>query len=298
MNKEATQPTEEVLETSTPEEEDLSPSSSNDWDNFVQEFDTDEGDVEDSEPTPPAAEKPEPQPSEDDGGEEAVQEAETEPTSEVETPAPAVEETAEEPAPPPETEPEVQATTQVTPEQRAELRSQALQSLATRYALSEDDAREFEMNPEKALPKLAANLHLQVYEQVVSTVMQQIPGVVNTLTTQRVTAEQKENEFYSEYEDLRPYKDQVLQVAQMWTQMNPKTKLTPKQRSAEIAKFARAALGLTPQTTAIPRSEGSNLPPASPPPAPQARPVTPQGRTADMDNPWVQMAIELENDPD
>lgn len=122
--------------------------------------------------------------------------------------------------------------------------------------------------------------------------MSSLPQVVGGLITSQQTAQKREQEFFSEYEDLAPYKDQVTQVASMWSQMNAGKQLSPEKRRAEIARFARAAIGITPAPPQAPAEVPSNAPP------PQAPPV--QSNYAQQKNltPWEQMAIELENDPD
>ncbi len=275
-------------------------SESSEWEGFVEDYDTDDSEVEAELSTDPA-EKPEVN-SDDDGAEEKAEvtsEALEEPSKaqqgveEIQTPEPATApETPQAEAP--QTPSSEEATAQLTVEQRAELRNQALAELEKQYVMSEDDALAFEQEPAKTLPKLAAQVQLSVYEQVVGAVMQQIPTYVNQLISSRQNSQSAEEAFFSEHGDLQSYKEQVTQVALMWNQMNPGSRLKPAEKRAEIAKFARAAIGLSPAQAAAVAEEQIPLAPQAPP---QAPPIQPSNRGT-AQNPWETMALEMESDPD
>jgi hypothetical protein len=300
MNQEATNqvPEEEPAAPETaPDVEATAPESSEEWKGFVDEFDSDDVEEEAEAQPPIAAEKPG-KPSDDDGA--AVKDKATEPAVE-EKPQEPIEEVVEE-AKAPETPSEAEApqakeqSPELSADQKAKMREDALLALSEQYKLQESEDLDFETNLTQELPKLAANLHLTVYEQVVQSVMSQLPQVVGSLMETRQTAQSKEQEFFREYEDLSPYKEQVTQVAMMWSQMNSGKKMSAKERSAEIARFARAALGIAPGASAAVEPEPAPIASIT---TPQAPPVQATYAQANRNlSPWEQMAIEMENDPD
>ena len=304
--------------TNAPEEvSEATAESSSEWEGFVEDFDQDDPveyqTTEEAEaptpetPTEPTAEKPEEDLPDDDGVQEVEQAPEPEPPP-VAEPQAVVEEAQAPPqpvAPETQTQPQeaptqarVEAPPQLTAEQMADMRKQALETISAGYALSEDELTDFETNPGKTLPRIAAEVQLKTYEQVVSSVMSQLPTLVSQMLESRTTSKKYEDDFFAAYEDLAPYKEQVTQVAAMWSNMNQGKQYTPEQRMAEIARFARAAIGVAP----VQQSTRPSAPAASPPipsaPPPQAGPVSPATTQRAPDNPWESFAQELLDDPD
>lgn len=296
MQNEVANAPEEELPTSEGSE------SSSEWTGYVEDFDKDEELEIDSVEEKASSGEEEPAARVDDDAQVAGTSIGSTESSEVTKPS--VEGVAAEAPEPVKEEPAVQAeeqsqvtapeVPQLSAEERSSLRQQAVAELEKRYAFSEEQAAEFEDNPTKALARMAAELQLSVYEQVVRSVMQQLPQQVQYINTTQQQTRSAEEKFFSEYQELAPYKDQVTQVAQMWTQMNPNSKLGMNERAAEIAKFAKAALGIGQAA-----GQEATAPPAIPTAAPARGPVV-DGNYGQHkpSNPWEAMAMELENDPD
>lgn len=164
----------------------------------------------------------------------------------------------------PATDQAVQQPWQVTDEQRAEWRKQAFDGLAQRYALSEEDSSALQVEPEKVLPRIAANLHMQVYEDVVRHIAQEAPNLVGQILQQQEQTRQAEDAFYAKWGDLRQHREKVTQVARMWRQMYPNATLD--EAIDGVGQATMALLGVQPQAVAA----AAATPP--PPPAP-ARPA-------------------------
>jgi hypothetical protein len=295
-------PETEEIENTVPETEVSEVSENSEWNGFVADFDIDETEVAETEPdaqasAPPAEPAEKPEETSDDDGKPESPEAKVEEPSDQPKPEEVVQETpvvSETPTSPQTPQAQVEETPAgLSAEQRAELRQQALTELEKSYVMSDEDALAFEENPGKVLPQMAAKVQLAAYEQVVQTVMAQLPNYIGQIIEQRQTRQSAEEEFFNEYSDLRNYRDQVTQVATMWNQMNANRQISVEEKRREIAKFARAAVGLgDPQVASAPAET-----PSAPMTPPQAPPLNPRANSAPH-NPWEAMAVEMEKDPD
>jgi hypothetical protein len=122
---------------------------------------------------------------------------------------------------------------------REQLRAAALQQLeTTMYNLDDETRRKLVTEPDQVLPKLAAQMHLQVMEQVTSA----IPGIVNNLVSQqiegRLKADRAERDFFNQYPALNKpeYKSIVVESLQMIKQMKPNA--TGQELAREGAQLA------------------------------------------------------------
>lgn len=285
------------------EEEFQEESSQSSWDSLEQEFDGVDGadfadeDLEVKEPS-----------QEDDVPETA--EAEPEPKAEEPTPEPAppAEAPVEEPAPevvaeeqkveeapkvveePPQPAPQPQAP-QLTDQQRQELRGQAVIQLAGGYQLSQEQLDLIETDPGRVLPTLAAELHLGIYEHVVNSVMQQLPAVLGSFMQVREVSARQEGDFFKKWPELSKYKEQTLQMARMWREMNPTA--TEAQAIDGIGKAAMAALGLG-NVSAIPDAAATPSAPAFTPPA--APPVQRTTASSKPLNPFEELSKQWDEE--
>jgi hypothetical protein len=202
-------------------------------------------------------------------------------------PAPATAEVVS-PEPAPAQEPTI------TEEARKAMRQQALASLAEQYRLSEDDATALQVEPEKVLPKLAANLHAAIYEAVLQRVVAETPALVSRSLEMRAQTQQAEEAFYARWGDLRPHGQEVQKVAAMWRQMYPSATL--EQAIEGIGSSAMALLGKTqgqaPQAQAAPSS------PPPPPAGPSARAAmaAPRSRLSTEEQSFVDLAKTFEEE--
>jgi len=213
-----------------------------------------------------------------------VEQAPVQPTA-VEAPAPA----PAAPEVPSQTTGEVPAQQQpvgYTQEQIAEMRKNALEGLEKEYALSEADAQNFALEPEKVFPKLAAKIQLQAYEQAVQTVMQQVPQVVQAVVSQINAVRDVNTAFYGKWPKLKGQEALVKRVAQVYGQINPQAER--EKAIMDIGRQVSAMLG-------IPLEETPTVPPpaaAPPPPTPAPTAATRSAPRAPT-NPFAAMAEEF-----
>lgn len=246
------------------------------WDDLIDEDSTAVAEAPEGEvpPEPEVGGEPEPEP-EPTPPTEAVAQPEPQPVVEVkpEVAPPVV--TQEAPAPAVVSQPPSPEAPPVTEEQLREWRQQVVAGLEQVYALDADAATALQVEPEKVLPKLAANLHLQIYDQVMRTVVNSAPALIQQTMQRQAATQAAESAFYSKWEELRPYQAQVNQVAQMWRQMYPQASLD--EAIDGVGKAVKAMLGLQPSVP--PQS----MPMAPPPPAgPSSRTAAPRARKSSL----------------
>ena len=161
--------------------------------------------------------------------------------------------------------------TVLTPEQQAEqlaqFDAQATTLLAEQvYALSEDQIAEFEEDPGKALPKLAANLHLQVMRAATQNVARLLPQMIQHITQSQTQTRDLSTQFFDANKQLVGHEETVHRIGQVYRQLNPNA--TPETFIKEVGAQATVALGL------------QQTPAAAPAPVVQQAPHVPVGAGA------------------
>jgi hypothetical protein len=173
-------------------------------------------------------------------------------------------------------------------------RAETLQALADHYHLSEEDKQAMLLEPEKVLPRLAAEIQLSTYENALRAVYAQMPGIIENVLVSQNVAHQRENEFFSEFPTLSnpEYRNKIQEAVRYVLHTKPNLSWADAKR--EIAGLSAYTLGvpLVPQP----------LPLAAPVP-PQLRPHVPAGAgTAGFspaagsgDNPYGAISKEFES---
>lgn len=162
--------------------------------------------------------------------EEVVAEAEVTPQT------PEAPEVKEEPEPAQKVEAKAQ-----TEEERQALREKIQKNLQSVYQLTEEDAELMLSEPDKVLPKMAANLHMEIYSQVMQTVFSQVPQMVNQVLESRQVNEAAVKGFYETWPDLKKHEREVQQFAPIWRQMNPTAPV--EEAIKQIGRHMMIALG-------------------------------------------------------
>lgn len=201
------------------------------------------------------------------------------------------------PAPPVQTGP--QTTPAPTPEQLAAARAEFTAKLTSnleenfRTQLTDEDARELVVNPEKVLPKLMAKASLTGMEMAMHFLQQQLPQFVKQQTAEQLTGVELEKQFYTENSDLNGHNAIVNKMVSV-----AKATLEPTATQAEIlaeaAALARRKLKL-PDPAAAPAAGGPAPAPAKPRAFAPARaagtaPTAPAAGAKGGDNIWAQLA--------
>jgi hypothetical protein len=155
------------------------------------------------------------------------------------TPPPAQQPTAEAPAANPAAAPDV-----------AVMRQQYHGELEKFYAFDPETAQKLLTEPEVVLPKLAATLHMEVMDAVMS----QLPARMGAFIQEHEEFSRRETEakdsFFTAFPELRNYEAQVLQVGQMFRAANPQA--TKDQTIQAIGKIVMESLGITRAAPAAP----------------------------------------------
>jgi len=178
----------------------------------------------------------------DDGMEaETLPEA---PPKDVTTPekeAPAKEEI---PAPAPTPEPEKAPELPVKGKSAEEMKQEVLAKLAAQYKLSDELAQAMLTEPELVLPKVAAQLHLEVARNVLQSVKNELPQMVQGLQQHQEAEHMAEQIFFKENPDLQDAKFRagILGMGQVYRQLNPKA--DSAEASKAIGQMVRTAFGL------------------------------------------------------
>lgn len=253
-----------------------------------------------------------------ESGDESVEDApvaEETPAEKTETPAEQVTEESETPAETPEAEegetetpaeetpvpeqeteepPQPAAESQLTPEEaqanREKVEAELRTALEDVYAFSDEDATALAVEPEKVLPKLAANLHVSVLQAATQGVIAQLPGLIDAVMKGREVSSQAEDAFYGKWPKLKGHEDTVMRITQTYRALNPGAPM--EQAIQEIGTQAMFMLRI-PMDDAP--AETVTTPQATTPPTPASpgsstvAPVIPPA----SDNPFTQMAEEF-----
>lgn len=140
-------------------------------------------------------------------------------------------------------------------------RTEQVTQLQEQYKISDDDASALLTEPEVVLPKLLAEHHVRVMEQVLTSVQQMVPRVLEQ-HTYAVTREQAaKQQFLAVNSDLADprFERAIATFGQTFRSLNPNA--TGEEAARAVGNLVRAAYGMTPP------NPGVGQPPAATPPA-------------------------------
>lgn len=176
------------------------------------------------------------------------------------------------PAPTPIPEPAVEAPT-VTPTippvapppDLAAEEARIREDLEKVYGLSEEEALAFQTEPELVLPKMAANLHMQITRDVLAGIQAIMPQLIQNVQHNSAAEMQARDIFYGVNPDLRDPKleDAVIQCGKLFRQVNPEAPVDVAAK--RIGDMVRQALGM-------PNPVSDNSTPAASAAVPQSAP--------------------------
>ncbi len=167
----------------------------------------------------------------------------------------------------------------------AEMRVQAEATLATQhYALSEEQAAELDEDIAVAVPKMMARVYMDSVTNTLAHVLQNLPGLVDNVLSQRDVVQQSEESFFASWPKLRDQRETVTNIAQVYRQLHPTA--SSEQFIREVGAQTMVALKIAvddlpveqPVPVQVPFVPAASSPPSSPTPPPT--------------NPFEQMALE------
>lgn len=175
------------------------------------------------------------------------------------------------------------------------LRTKEIERLTAAYGLNEEDARNVLVEPERVLPRLLAQLHVNTVDAVVSAVFSRLPQVVTSISTQANAAREAENEFFGVWPQLRDAKHRhvVENAIRGYKQLNPKATRQELIRAAGLNALITLRLPI-PQELLVappPPAPASGFSPA----APGGAPATPASGNRPT-NPFTLLNEEFDSD--
>jgi len=205
----------------------------------------------------------------------------------------------EKPAPADQPQPEVQETPQITAEEYREyfgqVRDTAIDKLATEYfALDEETVETLRIEPEKALPKLAAQVYFDAVTQAVTAVYQQLPAAIDAHMGTRQVSSESEVAFFDEWPALKGA-DQgaIVRIGQAYRQANPQASAEDFIRDVGASAHVALGLPLEPEVAEVETPAAEESQPFRP--AGTSRPAAPASKPA---NAFTQLDEELFADDD
>ena len=185
------------------------------------------------------------------------------------------------------TEPAVPTTPETPVPSAAEMRTQAEEALATQhYALSPEQAVELDEDIVTAVPKMMARVYMDSVTNTLAHVLQQLPGLVDNVLTQRKVVEKDEEAFFAAWPKLTDHRESVVNIAQVYRQLHPQA--PSEQFIRDVGAQTMVALKLA--VDEVP----AETPLAHTPPFVPAGGSPPAGPTPPPINPFEQMALEEE----
>ena len=112
------------------------------------------------------------------------------------------------------------------------------------YAVSEEEALAFQTEPELVLPKMAANLHMQITKDVLAGIQSIMPQLIQRVQHVSVVETQAKDMFYETNPDLAKPEltDAIFQCGKLFRQVNPNA---PADVAAKrIGDMVRQAMGM------------------------------------------------------
>lgn len=217
--------------------------------------------------------------------------AETPPTPAAEEPPAPTEPQAPEPAPEPRAE--------QSAEQRQEARRRALEMLERDYELDEETRNAFNENPAEALPKLAAQVHMRLLDDVYQAMYQTFPQLYQQMQGVDSVKQTFTQAFDSEWPGLKQHRQEVQRSIQLIRAQDPNRQLSEKDLINEAGVMTALRLRLPVDQLRGTQAGSGEQQPAQPA-APAPRPFTPAspggGRPAPAGgggNPWAEFVEDI-----
>lgn len=173
-------------------------------------------------------------------------------------------------------------------------RAQLSEAVASQlYQLSAEDAEAFATDPGSVLPKLAANLHMNVLQAAVKQISAMVPHLISQHGTLTREHDQNMGKFYARWPDIKmdQHGGVVNRAAQMYRAMNPQTTLDQMIEDIGpmvlmMAKIAPSAARPGQQQQQPQGVPGVRPPPASPFVPAMSSPAAPHAQSNGQDDPW------------
>lgn len=134
----------------------------------------------------------------------------------------------------------------------------AMEKLATDfYKLTDEEVKLVEEEPAKALPQMAARVHMAVLQSTMSTLATYMPQIIETVQRSTRVQQEAEEAFYKAWPTLKDakYADDLRRVADLYVQMNPNSDLETRIRDIGAQLHFMHRLPLPAQNATAPAAE-------------------------------------------
>ena len=128
------------------------------------------------------------------------------------------------------------------------------------YSMTEDEAVAFQTEPELMLPKMAANLHMQITKDVLAGIQSIIPQLIQRVQHTSVVETSAKDMFYGANPDLNKpeLEEAIFQCGKLFRAVNPNA---PADVAAQrIGDMVRQAMGMQKSTPANEQPVGAKTP--------------------------------------
>ena len=188
---------------------------------------------------------------------------------------------------------------QQTPEQQAQVMKSLQDELSKQYVLSEEQADLLVTDPNKVVPELLAQMHLNVLSHALRLVQQTLPQQF-TAHTERAMAEQKLNDqFAAAFPDLsladKSINQAVTQAVSLVKTQIPNA--TMEEKLQRVGALTRALLG-KPAPAPQAQQQVQQRAPAPRPVSPSRTAPAARGVKAPVENQWAGLVDEFLRDED
>lgn len=170
-------------------------------------------------------------------------------------------------------------------------RTERLGQLEQQYALNEADATAMLTEPETVLPRLAAQVHMEVLESAMQGMQAMMPVLMQQLNQHTELNNRAKNLFTSINPDLADpqFEPAILQLGQVYRNVNARA--TPEEAARAIGNLVRSALGIAAPAVAAPSPAAPT--PAAPVPFTPARGGGSGNAPIPSSNAFTQLANEF-----
>lgn len=112
------------------------------------------------------------------------------------------------------------------------------------YKLDDETKAKLDSNPSEVMPRLAAQLHMQVLAAATTQAANLFVTMAPQMQQRQIYEKSLEDDFYGTYEALKPHKQVVGEIARAYRQMYPDA--TPAQVKQTVAAMAMVQLQIVP----------------------------------------------------
>lgn len=144
------------------------------------------------------------------------------------------------------------------------------------YRLTEEEMALMDTSPQEVIPKMMSKVYLDAVSASLTQFLTYLPRMVRQVNEQDKVNQEAEDSFFGRWEQLKPHKEAVMKIGQVYRQMNPAA--SAEQFINEVGAAAMVSLRLDPtgsKPAATPAAPAAFVPAAQTPQGGVAAPKKP-----------------------